>query len=132
RAAARHHRDYGGPAGKQRSMTCVIRFDSYRVTSIFPHGHQGDERVQTRTPPPWTLTSLPAVLRESAVGLESLHLLVGLSLDGFPTVRSVRRAGPGERKVAVVKPGLHGLTDARPGSPARRPRGRRPSRRRSR
>src|SRR5690606_1231418 len=24
--------------------------------SIFPHGHQGDERVQTRTPPPWTLT----------------------------------------------------------------------------
>src|SRR5690606_35331147 len=30
RAAARHHRYYGGPAGKQRSMTCVIRFDSYR------------------------------------------------------------------------------------------------------
>src|SRR5690606_40400634 len=27
------------------------------VTSIFPHGHQGDERVQTRTPPPWTLSA---------------------------------------------------------------------------
>src|SRR5690606_3156835 len=26
------------------------------VTSIFPCGHQGDERDQTRTPPPWTLT----------------------------------------------------------------------------
>ncbi|MFC4118197.1 hypothetical protein, partial [Nonomuraea zeae] len=32
------------------------------VTSIFPHGHQGDERVQTRTPLPWTLTAATAPL----------------------------------------------------------------------
>ncbi|MEV4078638.1 hypothetical protein, partial [Nonomuraea fuscirosea] len=30
RAATGHHRDHGGPTGKQRSMTCVIRFDIYR------------------------------------------------------------------------------------------------------
>src|SRR5690606_28657881 len=61
------------------------------VTSIFPHGHQGDERVQTRTPPPWTLTAEPAVaalsdLHGDLVATFTTSLVTSTSFDPFGAV----------------------------------------------